>query len=35
VILQLFRAPMHRPDLTSLPMVRDEDQYAGRGRDPG
>jgi len=36
VILQLFRAPRHRPDLTGQPIAGyDEDQYAGRGRDPG
>ncbi len=36
VILQLFRAPGHRPDLTGLPAAGcDEDQFAGRGRDPG
>ena len=36
VILQLFRAPGHRLDLTGQPLAGyDEDQYAGRGRDPG
>jgi hypothetical protein len=36
VVLQLFRAPRHRSDLTGLPMgASDADQFAGRGRDPG
>jgi len=36
IVLQLFRAPRQRADLTGLPVAgHDEDQFAGRGRDPG
>ena len=36
VILQLFRAPVRRadPSIASL-VTRDDDQIAGRSRDPG
>jgi hypothetical protein len=36
VILQLFRAPMHRTDVSTGAMsLLDDDRAAGRGRDPG
>jgi hypothetical protein len=36
VILQLFRAPMHRTDVsTGTPSPLDSDGFPGRGRDPG
>ena len=36
VVLQLFRAPLPRTDASvGAPALRDDDQFAGRGRDPG
>ena len=35
VVIPLFGPRSHRADAPMLPALPDDDQFAGRGRDPG